>query len=313
MSQVSQVRAHTARWTEADVPPQTGRIAVVTGANTGVGFQIARVLAVRGATVVLACRDIAKAETAADRILDGAPQASVTATHLDLASLGSVRAAATALRDAYQRIDLLINNAGVMMTPYGRTTDGFELQLGVNHLGPFALTGLLLERMLSTEGSRVVTVSSFAHLRGRIGTGDLSARRGYRRVPAYSQSKLANLLFTYELQRRLAAASAPTEALAAHPGYARTELSRNLPFALRLGARLVEPVFAQSAALGALPMLRAATDPEAAGGAYFGPAGRAGMTGYPVPGRSSARSYDPALQQRLWAESERLTGVTYPV
>jgi NAD(P)-dependent dehydrogenase (short-subunit alcohol dehydrogenase family) len=194
MSQVSQARPHTARWSEADVPSQTGRIAVVTGANTGVGFQIARVLAARGATVVLACRDIAKAETAADRILDGAPRASVTATQLDLASLGSVRAAANALRDAYQRIDLLINNAGVMMTPYGRTTDGFELQLGVNHLGPFALTGLLLERMLSTEGSRVVTVSSFAHLRGRIGTGDLSARRGYRRVPAYSRSKLANLL-----------------------------------------------------------------------------------------------------------------------
>jgi NAD(P)-dependent dehydrogenase (short-subunit alcohol dehydrogenase family) len=183
MSQVSQARPHTARWTEADVPPQTGRIAVVTGANTGVGFQIARVLAARGATVVLACRDIAKAETAADRILDGAPQARVTATHLDLASLGSVRAAATALRDAYLRIDLLINNAGVMMTPYGRTADGFEHQLGVNHLGPFALTGLLLDRMLATEGSRVVTVSSFAHLRGRIGSGDLSARRGYRRVP----------------------------------------------------------------------------------------------------------------------------------
>ena len=293
-------------------PPQTGRIAVVTGANTGVGFQIARVLAARGATVVLACRDIAKAETAADRILDGAPQASVTATHLDLASLGSVRAAATALRDAYQRIDLLINNAGVMMTPYGRAADGFERQLGVNHLGPFALTGLLLDRMLGTEGSRVVTVSSFAHLRGRIGTGDLSARRGYRRVPAYSRSKLANLLFTYGAAR-LAAAGAPTEALAAHPGYARTELSRNLPFALRLGARLVEPMFAQSAAMGALPILRAATDPEAAGGAYVGPGGPAGMTGYPVLARSSARSYDPGLQQRLWAESERLTGVTYPV
>ncbi|MGD0938016.1 MAG: SDR family NAD(P)-dependent oxidoreductase [Streptosporangiaceae bacterium] len=277
MSQVSQARPHTARWTEADVPPQTGRIAVVTGANTGVGFQVARVLAACGATVVLACRDIAKAETAADRILDGAPRASVTATHLDLASLGSVRAAANALRDAYLRIDLLINNAGVMMTPYGRTADGFERQLGVNHLGPFALTGLLLDRMLAAEGSRVVTV------------------------------------FTYELQRRLAAAGAPAEALAAHPGYARTELSRNLPLALRLGARLVEPIFAQSAAMGALPILRAATDPEAAGGAYFGPASRAGMTGYPVPGRSSARSYDPGLQQRLWAESERLTGVTYPV
>jgi len=313
MSQASQLNRQAGRWTAAGVPSQTGRIAVVTGSNTGIGFQAARVLAAHGATVVLACRDMAKAEAAADRIVTAAPKARVTAAHLDLASLASVRAAANALRDACEHIDLLINNAGVMMTPYGRTEDGFERQLGVNHLGPFALTGLLLDRMLTVPGSRVVTVSSNLHRRGRIDFGNLSLEHGYRRSAAYRRSKLANLLFTYELQRRLAQAGAATVALAAHPGYARTELSRNLPLPRRLGALLVEPLFAQSAAMGALPMLRAASDPEARGGEYYGPGGRTGMTGYPQRGRSSTRSFDADLQRRLWAESERLTGVTYPV
>ena len=312
MSHASSLHDRTARWTVADVPRQAGRIAVVTGSNTGIGFEAARLLAARGATVVLACRDVAKAESAADRIAAAFGQASVTVAHLDLASLASVRAAANALADAYPRIDLLINNAGVMMTPYRRTEDGFEHQLGVNHLGPFALTGLLLPRMLTVPGSRVVTVSSWMHRQGRIDTGG-RGRAGYRRAAAYSRSKLANLLFTYELQRRLAAAGAPTVALAAHPGYARTELSRNLPLPLRLGARAVEPVFAQSARMGALPVLRAATDPEAAGGEFYGPGGRAGIGGPPRRTRSSDRSYDADLQRRLWAESDSLTGVTYPV
>ena len=208
----------SARWTEADVPPQDGRVAVVTGSNTGLGFQVARVLAGRGATVVLACRDMAKAEAAADRILTASPQAHVTAAHLDLASLASVRAAANALNDAYERIDLLINNAGIMMTPYGQTEDGFEQQLGVNHLGPFALTGLLLNRMLTVDGSRVVTVTSFLHRRGRIDFGNLSLAHGYRRSPAYGRSKLANLLFTYELQRRLARRTRPRSRWRPIPG-----------------------------------------------------------------------------------------------
>ena len=313
MSQASSLRARAARWTVADVPPQDGRIAVVTGSNTGIGFEAARLLAARGATMVLACRDVAKAESAADRIVAASPQATVTVTHLDLASLASVRAAANALNDAYQRIDLLINNAGVMMTPYRRTEDGFEHQLGVNHLGPFALTGLLLPRMLAVPGSRVVTVSSWVHRHGRIDFGNLGLERGYRRSAAYGRSKLANLLFTYELQRRLAAAGAPTVALAAHPGYARTGLSRNLPLTIRLGARAVEPVFAQSARMGALPVLRAATGPDAAGGEFYGPGGRAGIGGPPRRTRSSDRSYDADLQRRLWAESDSLTGVTYPV
>jgi NAD(P)-dependent dehydrogenase (short-subunit alcohol dehydrogenase family) len=267
------------RWTAADVPPQTGRVAVITGSNTGVGYQVARVLAACDATVVLACRDVAKAEAAADRIRTGSPLASVTAVHLDLASLGSIRAAANSLNAAYEHVDLLINNAGLMMPPHGRTEDGFELQFGVNHLGHFALTGLLLGRMLDTRGSRVVTVSSLVHRQGRLDLGNLPLEHGYRRSAAYSRSKLANLLFTYELQRRLAATGAPTEALAAHPGYAHTELSRNLPAVLRLGALAVEPVVAQSAAMGALPILRAATDPGARGGEYYGPGGRTGLRG----------------------------------
>ena len=301
------------RWTAADVPPQTGRVAVITGSNTGVGYQVARVLAACDATVVLACRDVAKAEAAADRIHTESPLASVTVVHLDLASLGSIRAAANSLNDAYEHIDLLINNAGLMMPPHGRTEDGFELQFGVNHLGPFALTGLLLGRMLGTRGSRVVTVSSLVHRQGRLDLGNLPLEHGYRRSAAYSRSKLANLLFTYELQRRLAATGARTEALAAHPGYAHTELSRNLPAVLRLGALAVEPVVAQSAAMGALPILRAATDPGARGGEYYGPGGRTGLRGYPDRTRPSARARDVDLQRRLWAESERLTGVSYPL
>lgn len=302
-----------ARWTEADVPSQAGRIAVVTGSNTGIGFETARVLAARGATVVLACRDTTKAEAAAERILAGAPEAKVRAAHLDLASLASVRAAANALNSAYERIDLLINNAGLMMPPYGRTEDGFEQQFGVNYLGHFALTGLLLGHMLTVPESRVVTVSSYLHRRGVIDFADLSLERGYRPGAGYARSKLANLLFSYELQRRLAATGAAASALAAHPGFARTGLPGYMSLTARAGTWLIQPVLAQSAAMGALPVLRAGTDPHARGGEFYGPGGRTGSKGYPVPVASSARAHDAALQRRLWEESERLTGVTYPV
>src|SRR6266567_2511837 len=197
----------TARWTSDDVPGQRGRLAVVTGANTGLGFETARVLAARGASVVLAVRDTDKGKAAAARIAVTAPGATVTVQPLDLASLESIRAAAAELRARHPRIDLLVNNAGVMFPPKQTTVDGFELQLGTNHLGHFALTGLLLEQMLPVPGSRVVTVSSLAHrLRARINFGDLQSERSYRRVAAYGQSKLANLMFTYELHRRLSGA-----------------------------------------------------------------------------------------------------------
>jgi NAD(P)-dependent dehydrogenase (short-subunit alcohol dehydrogenase family) len=305
------------RWTEADVPVQRGRTAVVTGANTGLGFETARVLATRGAQVVLACRNLGQAKEAAARILSSRPHptppASVQAVRLDLASLASVREAAEEIGSAYGPVDLLINNAGVMMTPHRRTDDGFELQLGVNHLGHFALTGLLLGQMLGRAGSRVITVSSNGHKSGRIDFNDLQSRRRYRRMAAYYQSKLANLMFTYELQRRLAGAQAQTQALAAHPGKARTELIRYLPGWLRLEDLVIEQPLGQSAAMGALATLRAAADPAARGGEYYGPGGRGELKGYPRLVASTERARDVEAQQRLWQESERLTGVSYPV
>jgi NAD(P)-dependent dehydrogenase (short-subunit alcohol dehydrogenase family) len=297
----------------ADVPAQGGRTAVVTGANSGIGFEAAAVLAQRGARTVLACRDTARGEAAAARIAQAAPGASVCVVPLDLAALDSVRAAAGQILATCQKVDLLINNAGVMWPAYGTTADGFELQFGTNHLGHFALTGLLLEAMLPVPGSRVVTVSSTGHRVGRIRFTDLQSERHYGRMAAYAQSKLANLMFTYELQRRLAAAGAPTAALAAHPGVAFTELTRHLPGVLQAAYPAVGGLFTQSAAMGALPTLRAATDPAAAGGEYYGPAGLAQAKGYPVRVSSTARSRDRAAQERLWAESERLTGVSYPV
>jgi NAD(P)-dependent dehydrogenase (short-subunit alcohol dehydrogenase family) len=300
-----------AKWTSGDVPGQHGRLAVVTGANTGLGFETARVLAARGASVVLAVRDTDKGKAAAARIAVTAPGADVTVQRLDLASLDSVRAAAAELRARHPAIDLLINNAGVMFTPQQATRDGFELQLGTNHLGHFALTGLLLEQMLPVPGSRVVTVSSLAHrVRARINFADLQAERSYRRVAAYSQSKLANLMFTYELQRRLSgAATTTTIAVAAHPGAADTELTRNSSAASAALARRIS----QTAAMGALPVLRAATDPGVLGGQYYGPGGLFGTRGYPELARSSGQSRDTALQRRLWTASEELTGVTFPV
>jgi len=219
-----------------------------------------------------------------------------------------VRDAAERLRSGRPRIDLLINNAGVMAPPYGRTRDGFELQFGVNHLGHFALTGLVLDMLLAAPGSRVVTVSSNGHRVGDIHFDDLAFERGYRPMRAYGQSKLANLMFTYELQRRLSAAGSATIALAAHPGTAATELERHLPFGMRMLSPLAPH---QRADRGALPVLRAAADPAARGGDYYGPGGLGQFTGYPVLVASSRRSHDAAAQQRLWQVSERLTGVTY--
>jgi NAD(P)-dependent dehydrogenase (short-subunit alcohol dehydrogenase family) len=300
-------------WTAADVPDQKGRTAVVTGANTGIGFEAAAVLAQRGAVTVLACRDTGKGERAAARLSAATPDVAVSVVRLDLGSLDSIRAAAEQIRAGHERIDLLINNAGVMMPPHGTTSDGFELQFGTNHLGHFALTGLLLDRMLPVAGSRVVTVSSNGHRAGRVNFDDLQSERRYSRVRAYGQSKLANLMFTYELERRLRAAEAATIAVAAHPGTAHTELTRHLPGLLQTAQAVAGGVFTQSATMGALPTLRAATDPAVRGGDYYGPSGWGQMTGYPVQVSSSSRSHDEAAQQRLWAESERLTGVTYPV
>ncbi|CAM3255996.1 SDR family NAD(P)-dependent oxidoreductase [Mycobacterium colombiense] len=302
-------------WSEGDVPDQSGRVVVVTGANTGIGYETAAVLAYRGAHVVLAVRNLEKGNAALARIVAASPRADVTLQQLDLTSLDAIRSAADALRAAYPRIDLLINNAGVMWTPKQVTADGFELQFGTNHLGHFALTGLLLDNLLSVRDSRVVTVSSLGHrLRAAIHFDDLQWEHGYDRIAAYGQSKLANLLFTYELQRRLAAnADARTIAVAAHPGGSNTELARNLPGVFRPLKAVLGPVLFQSPAMGALPTLRAATDPAVQGGQYYGPAGFLEQRGRPKLVESSAQSHDEESQRRLWAVSEELTGVSFPV
>ncbi|MGZ4511047.1 MAG: SDR family NAD(P)-dependent oxidoreductase [Mycobacterium sp.] len=305
----------TRNWSAADVPDQRGRVAVVTGANTGIGFHTAAVLAYRGAHVVLAVRNLEKGNAALSRIVAASPGANVTLQQLDLSSLDSVRSAAAALRSAYPRIDLLINNAGVMWTPRQVTADGFEMQFGTNHLGHFALTGLVLDRLLGVRGSRVVTVSSLGHrLRAGIHFDDLQWERRYDRVAAYGQAKLANLLFTYELQRRLAARpDAKTIALAAHPGGSNTELARNLPGIFQPLKAVLGPVLFQSPAMGALPTLRAATDPAAHGGQYYGPDGFLEQRGHPKVVQSSAQSHDEELQRRLWSVSEDLTGVSFEI
>jgi len=302
----------SSKWTAADVPDQTGRVAIVTGANSGLGLDTATVLADKGAHVVLAVRNLDKGNQAADRIRAKNANAVVSLQELDLTSLDSVRKAADQLRADYPRIDLLINNAGVMYVPTRETTkDGFEIQFGTNHLGHFALTGQLLDNLLPVEGSRVVTVSSVGHrILARIHFDDLQLERRYNRVESYGQSKLANLLFTYELQRRLAAKGTPTIAAAAHPGVADTELMRHLPAAI---PDFLWRPFSQPAARGALPILRAATDPKVEGGQYYGPDGIGEIQGHPKLVKSSAQSHNEDIQRRLWAVSEELTGVTFPV
>jgi NAD(P)-dependent dehydrogenase (short-subunit alcohol dehydrogenase family) len=309
------------KWSTADIPDQSGRIAVVTGSNTGLGYHTAAALARSGAHVVLAARNLEKGKAARARIAATHPKADVALQELDLSSLDSVRTAAKALRSAYPRIDLLINNAGVMYTPKQLTADGFEMQFGTNHLGHFALTGLLLDSLLPVPGSRVVIVSSVHHqIRAAIHFNDLQSEHSYNRISAYGQSKLANLLFIYELQRRLGtwalknSEKQPPIAVAAHPGGSITELARYLPTVLKPAHALLRLVlFFQSAEMGALPTLRAATDPDAEGGQYYGPSGFAEVRGHPKLVASSAQSHDEDLQRRLWAVSEELTGIKYPV
>jgi NAD(P)-dependent dehydrogenase (short-subunit alcohol dehydrogenase family) len=298
-------------WTTADIPDQTGRTAVITGANTGLGYETATALAAKGAHVVLAVRNLEKGKAAADLITTRTPGASVALQELDLSSLESIRAAADQLRSDYDEIDLLINNAGVMMTPKETTKDGFELQFGTNHLGHFALTNLLLDRVLAVPGSRIVTVSSQGHRFARqIRFDDLQLNRDYSRVRAYGQAKLANLMFTYELQRRLQGTN--TIAVAAHPGGSNTELMRNLPAAVRAVATVLAPLM-QGPDMGALPTLRAATDPGVLGGQYYGPDGFGEQRGYPKVVASSVASHDVDAQRRLWAVSEELTSVVSTV
>jgi len=304
-----------AGWSEDDVGDQTGRTAIVTGANSGIGWDTARVLAERGATVVLACRNATKAAEARDRILAGASGASVEVLALDVSEPASVRSAAAAFRAAHDRLDLLINNAGIMAVPLQRNSEGWELQLATNHLGHVLLTAELAPALLSTPGSRVVNVASLAHRGGRIAFDDLQAAKRYAPMARYCQSKLANLLFSNELQRRLGAAGAGTVAVTAHPGLSRTNLAKepaNAGSKLLLKARPLYERMIQSSAMGALPTLRAAVDPGARGDDYFGPGGFGEYGGHPDRARRSARSQDPALARRLWDVSVDLTGASFP-
>ncbi|MFD3546898.1 oxidoreductase [Streptomyces sp. NPDC058655] len=305
-----------ARWNAADIPDQSGRTAVVTGANSGIGYTTARELARRGAVVVLACRSAARGRAAVIRLRAEVPSAEVEFAELDLADLSSVRQFAEGYRQRRSSLDLLVNNAGVMALPFGRTADGFETQFGVNHLGHFALTGLLLSRLrAAAPGARVITVSSGLHVLGDIDHEDLGSERGYRRWVAYGRSKTANLLFTHELSRRFAAAGEGIVAAAAHPGYASTNLHAGAAegegrrtLTSRVAA-LANDVVAQPAASGALPTLYAATAPGVLPDAFIGP--RYGWRGAPAPSRRAKWTLDDASGERLWAASERLTGVSY--
>lgn len=301
-------------WTTADIPDLTGKVIIVTGANSGIGYEAAKEFARKGAQTILACRSMGKAQAALDQIRAEIPDASAEIMELDLASLTSGRRFADEFKATYDRLDVLVNNAGIMWAPYGLTEDGFENHFGTNHLGHFALTGLLIDRLLGTPGSRVVNVSSVGHRMGNMDFDNLmyEGGKGYIRQRAYGRSKLANLLFTYELQCRFEAIGADARALAAHPGGTNTNLARYVEdrWYVRASKPLIDRL-TQEADMGALPTLRAAVDPQANGGDYYGPAGFMEQGRYPVRVGSSKASHNVADARRLWQVSEELTGVTF--
>jgi NAD(P)-dependent dehydrogenase (short-subunit alcohol dehydrogenase family) len=301
------------KWTAADIPDQSGRLAVITGANSGLGLAAARELARAGATVVMAVRNTAKGEEAVSQISDAAPDADVHLAELDLADLASVSSFAERFASGHERLDLLINNAGLMAPPRRLTKDGFESQFGTNHLGHFALTGLLLAKLLAAQEPRVVTVSSGAHrIPGGINFDDLNGERHYINWRAYGQSKLANLMFCFELQRRASEAEAELRSMAAHPGYAATNLQFAGPSWYEKPVMwLGNALFAQSADMGALSPLYAATVPDLPGGSFVGPDGFMEQRGHPHVVTAARKAYDEDGWRRLWDVSEELTGVHY--
>jgi NAD(P)-dependent dehydrogenase (short-subunit alcohol dehydrogenase family) len=297
-------------WTAKDIPDQSGRNAIVTGANSGLGLVTARELARAGASVVMACRNLDKGHAAVEQVRAAVPDAQVQLEELDLASLESVRGFAERYRATHDGLHLLINNAGVMAPPRRRTADGFELQFGTNHLGHFLLTMLLLDLMEGREDARVVTLSSTAHKMGRISFDNLNGDRRYFRWNAYGQSKLANLLFALELDRRLRREGSTVKSLAAHPGYAATNLqSAAAPLVDRLVMKVGNTVIAQNDEMGALPQLFAATEPGLEGGTYVGPDGPGEQRGHPTIVSPNGRAQDEDTARRLWQVSEELTGV----
>ncbi len=306
-------------WAESDIPDLSGRVFVVTGANSGIGYEAARALAAKGGQVVLACRSREKGDAAAGRIKAAHPAANVVVSDLDMASLASIRAFAERFVRDHARLDVLVNNAGVMAIPRRETADGFEMQIGTNHLGHFALTGLLLGRILESAPSRVVTISSMMHTRGEFGAldaADLRFGSGYQKWVAYGRSKLANLLFAYELQRRLEIDHPGVGSIACHPGYSATNLQSVGPS--MAGSQIEAAVmavgnklFAQSARSGALPTLYAALGEDLRGGEFVGPSGPMALWGAPVRQKSNRASRDLYAAKKLWETSEELTGVRY--
>lgn len=300
------------KWTEKEIPDLRGKVALVTGGNIGLGFESVKMLAANGAEVILASRNLEKGSKARGKIVTIYPKAKIEALHLDLASLVSVKAFAQKILAKYNRLDILLNNAGIMMGPNGKTADGFERQFGTNHLGHFALTGHLIYLLKNTPDSRIVNISSRAHLYGEIDFDDVMwERKYYDTKAAYGQSKIANLYFTYELQRRIELANLSMESLAAHPGRSNTNLVKNMgsKITVFLVKTFLMPILTQSAKVGALAGIRAAVDPNAKGGEYYGPAGKNGKKGYPIKVDSNALSHDAEIAEKFWKLSEELTGV----
>jgi len=302
-------------WTTNNIPDLTGKVIIVTGANSGIGYEAAKEFARKGAQTILACRSVDKAQRALKKIQTEIPNAVVEIMHLDLASQKSIHTFAEAFKSKYDRLDILVNNAGIMMVPYGKTEDDFEQQFGTNHLGHFALTGLLIDLLKNTPNSRVVNVSSNGHRQGHIDFNNLmyEGGNGYSRIGAYARTKLANLLFTYELQRRFEAAGINTIVTAAHPGLTNTALADHY-FVVKLLRPILQPLLGrslQNASMGALPTLRAAVDPAAGGGQYYGPSGPGEKRGYPIVVRSNRASHNESDARQLWEVSEKLTGIKY--
>lgn len=295
-----------AKWTVKNIDKQDNRTVIITGSNSGIGFQTAKVLALKGAKVIMACRNADKSFKAMKKILRKYNQANLEFIHLDLASMESVKMFTEEFKKKNERLDILVNNAGVMATPYRKTHEGFEYQFGINHLGHFALTGHLIDTLMSTSGSRVVTVTSIAHFRGNMHFYDMEGESWYNRMKGYRQSKLANLMFAYELQKRLRKSGSGTISMAAHPGIASTNIVW-LPFPVAQLKHLV----LMRASKGALPVLMAATDRTIKGGEYIGPGGLWQSFGYPAIRKSSLQSYDKTIWKRLWRISEEMTGLNY--
>jgi len=301
-------------WTAADMPDLTGKTVIVTGGNNGLGYNAVKAFAEKGARVIMACRSLSKGELAKKQIFDHHPKSNITVMELDLENLKSIHNFADNFRKTFAQLDILVNNAGIMMVPYGLTKDGFEKQMGTNHLGHFALTGLLLDLLKSTPHSRVVNVSSMAHKQGVMDYDNLlfDGGKDYSPIKAYGRSKLANLLFTYELQRFFEANKIDCMALAAHPGVSDTNLFDHA--APKWVMKTLRPLFLlmiQPAAMGALPELRAATDPKAKGGEYYGPDGKREMKGFPVIVQPNQSALNVESAQKLWEASEKLTSIKY--